>query len=181
MDRFDDGRSRKRTSYDDPRDTRLREHDEETKVGDKPQKLKNVKELMEAELALESGYKKEQAEITENGKLNPKSALLQMAQREELFEKMCALYDKYRKKLQEDFLEYRKSIIAYRNEKDSFQVQHYREGYKDGLSAGRSRMEEELEPDFEDLRHALRKSRILNWLCGVYGLIATAVAIGLVL
>ena len=181
MDRFDDGRSRKKTSYDDPRDTRLREHDEETKVGDKPQKLKSVKELMEAELALESGYKKEQAEITENGKLNPKSALLQMAQREEVFEKMCALYDKYRKKLQEDFLEYRKSIIAYRNEKDSFQVQHYREGYKEGLSAGRARMEEELEPDFEDLRHALRKSRILNWLCGVYGLIATAVAIGLVL
>ena len=145
MDRFDDGRSRKKTSHDDPRDTRFREHDEETKVEDKPQKLKSVKELIDAELALESGYKKEQAEITENGKLNPKSALLQMAQREEIFEKMCALYDKYRKKLQEDFLEYRKSLIAYRNEKDSFQVQHYREGYREGLSAGRSRMEEELE------------------------------------
>ena len=53
MDRFDDGRSRKKTSYDDPRDTRLREHDEETKVGDKAAALKSF------EMAAKSDSSKE--------------------------------------------------------------------------------------------------------------------------
>ena len=41
MDRFDDPRSRKRNNADDPRNTRIREHDDEVKNG-KPQKLKSV-------------------------------------------------------------------------------------------------------------------------------------------
>ena len=43
MDRFDDPRSRKRNNADDPRDTRIREHDDEVKNG-KPQKLKRIQE-----------------------------------------------------------------------------------------------------------------------------------------
>ena len=128
MDRFDDPRSRKRNNADDPRDTRIREHDDEVKNG-KPQKLKSVKELIAEEIALEGEYKKEKAGITENGKLSPRSALLQMAQREELFDKMCDIYDKYRKKFQDSYENYHRSLASIKAEREEFGKSMYRQGW----------------------------------------------------
>lgn len=179
MDRFDDGRSRKRTSYDDPRDTRLREHDEETKVGDKPQKPKSVKELIEEEAAIEAGYKKELAEATDNGKISPRSMFLQQAQREELLDKMCAIYDKHRKLFQTSYEGYRKELYRLRNEKEEFGKKMYLEGRESGFAKGASEKAEELMPDIEYSRRSARRYRLFSWLLGAYGLIATAVVLGL--
>ena len=180
MDRFDDPRSRKRNNADDPRNTRIREHDDEVKNG-KPQKLKSVKELIAEEIALEGEYKKEKAGITENGKLSPRSALLQMAQREELFDKMCDIYDKYRKKFQDSYENYHRSLASIKAEREEFGKSMYRQGYYNGISKGSSDKADELMHDIEYSRRSIRRSKIVSCILGVYGVFASVAVLALIM
>ena len=82
MDRFDDSRNKKkRISYEDPRDTRALDITPEETKKPKPA-AKSLQELIDEEMKMESAYKHEKAETTENGKVSESMTLLSMAQRE---------------------------------------------------------------------------------------------------
>lgn len=172
MNRFDDPRDMEKTLHNDPRNMRYMVQEEKSENNKKP---KSIKELIEEETALEADYRKEMAEATENGKLSPKSMLLQQAQREELFDKMCAVYDKYVKKFQSSFEEYRRKLGYYKEDMGRAANSAYDQGYKEGYAAGVAASTKKLMAKVDAAKHLAVHYRIISWLCGIYGAIATVV------
>lgn len=161
MDRFDDDRNqRKKVNREDPRDTR-RLDITPMEAGEGKPLAKSVQELIDEEMRLESGFKKEKKEATENGKFSETTTLLTMAQREEIFNKKCTLLNKYMRRLNDDFDRYRRSLSKLNAEREEYGKTMYRKGVAQGRTEGAENIRSEVGPRIETL---IKKSRKLKFV-----------------
>ena len=180
MDRFDDPREkRKKADRDDPRDTR-RLDQTPSEAGGKPA-TKSIQKLIEDEMRLEAGYKQENEEVSEKGRVSETMTLLTMAQREELFNKKCAILGKYRSALVDDFDRYRRSLVKLHAEREEYGKQMYNSGISKGRSDGEKEKESELMPLLEESNGRIRKLRLKLVLSIVIEVITAGILLGSVI
>ena len=161
MDRFDDTRNKKKkTNREDPRDTRILDQSPSDSAVEKKPTAKSIQELIDAEMRLESGYKQENKEITENGKVSETMAFLTMAQREEIFAKKCSVLGKYKKAFHDEYENYRRSLFKLRSEREDYGKLMYSNGISQGRSDGEKSKEAEILPELEKARGKTRKLKL---------------------
>lgn len=181
MDRFDDSRNKKRRiSYEDPRDTRALDITPEETKKTKPT-AKSLQELIDEEVKLETSYKHDKAEATDKGKVSESMTLLSMAQREEIFNKKCAILSKYSKALNDDFDRYRRSLSNLATEKDTHGKAMYSKGLSKGRSEGEECKEAELLPLLEGANGKARKLKLWLIILGFIEIITIVFLLGFII
>lgn len=183
MDRFDDPRDkRKKADRYDPRDTRSLTQSPDPAAGkdDRPA-AKSVQELIEEEMRLESGYKQENKELTENGKISETMTFLSMAQREELFAKKCAVLGKYKKAFHDEYERYRRSLFKLRSEREDYGKLMYSKGVSQGRSDGEMSKEAEMMPELDKAREKTKKLKFYLWLMVVLEILTAGLLIGIII
>lgn len=181
MDRFDDSRNKKkRISYEDPRDTRALDITPEETKKPKPA-AKSLQELIDEEMKMESAYKHEKAETTENGKVSESMTLLSMAQREEIFTKKCAILNKYSKALSDDFDRYRRSLSNLATEKDSYGKAMYSKGILQGRIEGEQSKEDELLPLIEGSKGKAHRLKLWLMLLGFLEILTAGILLKIII
>ena len=117
-------------------------------------------------------------EVSEKGRVSETMTLLTMAQREELFNKKCAILGKYRSALVDDFDRYRRSLVKLHAEREEYGKQMYNSGISKGRSDGEKEKESELMPLLEESNGRIRKLRLKLVLSIVIEVITAGVLLG---
>lgn len=182
MDRFDDPRDkRKKTHREDPRDTRMLDQSPADSVGESKPAAKSVQELIDDAMRLESGYKQENKEITENGKVSETMTFLTMAQREEIFAKKCAVLGKYKQAFHDEYERYRRSLFKIRSEREEYGKQMYSKGISHGRSDGEKSKEAELTPELDEARSKIRKFKLYLVLMTILEILTAGSLLGIII
>ena len=182
MDRFEDPRNkRKKTNREDPRDTRMLDQSPSDPAGESKPAPKNVQELIDEAMRLESGYKQENREITENGKVSETMAFLTMAQREEIFAKKCAVLEKYKQAFHDEYERYRRSLFKLRSERDDYGKQMYSKGVSHGRSDGEKSKEAEIQPELDEAKGKTKKLKLYLALMVILEILTAGSLLGIII
>ena len=182
MDRFDDQRDkRKKTNREDPRDTRMFDQSPSDPAGESKTATKNIQELIDDAMRLESGYKQENKEITENGKVSETMTFLTMAQREEIFARKCAVLGKYKKAFHDDYENYRRSLFKLRSEREEYGKLMYSKGVSHGRSDGENSKEAEMMPELDEARRKSKKLKLYLVLMMILEILTAGSLLGIII
>lgn len=182
MDRFEDPRDkRKKTNREDPRDTRMLDQSPSDSAGESKPAVKSVQKLIDDAMRLESGYKQEDKEITEGGKVSETMTFLTMAQREEIFAKKCAILGKYKKAFHDEYENYRRSLFKIRAERDDYGKQMYSKGVSQGRSDGEKSKEAEIQPELDEVRGKTKKLKLYLVLMAILEILTAGSLLGIVI
>lgn len=182
MDRFEDPRNkRKKTNREDPRDTRMLDQSPSDPAGENKPAAKSVQELIDDAMRLESGYKQENKEITENGKVSETMAFLTMAQREEIFAKKCAVLGKYKQAFHDEYERYRRSLFKLRSEQEEYGKLMYSKGVSHGRSDGEKSKEAEILPELDEAKGKAKKLKLYIVLMAILEILTAGSLLGIII